>query len=112
METNGTNETKTADDTSTLDKLAAEFESTFKGKTTKKRIAECVDVLLKAQAHRDAAERVVASSKLAESAAVAAIVRECSGKGRVTIKGVTYTPASRGESVYLRKVSTDAVELA
>lgn len=107
-ETNGT----TVDTTSILDKLHAEFEATYKGKTSDKRKKELVAALLNAQKNRAMADQAVAAAKAAESDAVAAIVRECSGKAKISVKGETFTPASRGSAIYLRKVSTDAVELA
>lgn len=115
-ETNGTTvgsaNIQLADETSILDKLHAEFIELHKGKTTDKRKKELVAALLNAQKQRVMAEQAVAAAKVAESDAVKAIVRECSGKAKISVKGETYTPASRGDSVYLRKVSTDAVELA
>lgn len=106
-DTNGTTDTG-----SLLDALAADFEANHKGKTTDKRKKELVAALLTAQANHD---KALAASELATkvvSDAVAAIIREASGRSRITIKGETFSPASRGSKVYLRKVSAESIELA
>ncbi len=106
-DTNGTTDTG-----SLLDTLAAEFEANHKGKTTKARKKELVDALTKSQDAVELAEKHLAEAKNNESAAVAAIIREASGRSRITIKGETFSPASRGSKVYLRKVSAESIELA
>ena len=107
-DTNGT----TQDTGSLLDTLAAEFEKTFKGKTTDKRKGELVKALTAAKSAVADAEHALERASKAESDAVAAIIREASGRSRITIKGETFSPASRGSKVYLRKVSAESIELA
>lgn len=106
-DTNGTTDTG-----SLLDTLAAEFEANYKGKTTDKRKGELVKALNESQKAVAAAEKALDAAKAAESNAVAAIIREVSGRSRITIKGETFSPASRGSKVYLRKVSAESIELA
>lgn len=95
-----------------LDSLDKEFQALHKGKTTDKRKAELVKALTESQKAVAAAEKALDAAKAAESNAVAAIIREASGRSRITIKGETFSPASRGSKVYLRKVSAESIELA
>lgn len=110
--TNGTNGTAKADDGgSVLDKLNAEFVRDHKGKTSQKRVKELVSNYLNATKRRAEAEAAIEAAVKAESDAATALIREACGKNKVTIGGVLYSPMSRGERVFFRKESGEAIEL-
>lgn len=113
--TNGTttNGTTNTDDSggSVLDKLNAEFVRDHKGKTSQKRVKELVSNYLNATKRRAEAEAAIEAAVKAESDAATALIREACGKNKVTIGGVLYSPMSRGERVFFRKESAEAIEL-
>lgn len=112
MDTNGTTETNGKTKTpSKLDALHAEFEKTHKGKTPAKRVAELVKAYTAAQAARQTADEKAAAAADVESRAAEAIIRECSGKGRVTIGGVNLMPMSRGDRVFFRREGGNPIDL-
>lgn len=96
---------------SVLDKLNAEFVRDHKGKTPKKRVSELTSAFLKAVSDRTHAEKAVEAAKQAETDAAKAIIREVSGKSKVTIGGNLYSPMSRGDVVFFRKESGAAIDL-
>lgn len=113
---NGTTNGKPAKQPSKLDTLAAEFEKNHKGKTSAKRAAELVKAYQTAIAARKAAEEKVQATVDAERKAAEAIIREASGKSRVTMGGVNYMPMSRTDSngvpyVFFRRESAGSVDL-
>jgi hypothetical protein len=109
MTTNGTQADK--QDGSILDRLHAEFIRNHKGKTSKKRIEELVKAYLSATAARTKAEAAVEAAVRAESDAATALIREACGKQKVSIAGTLYSPMSRGERVFFRRESAEAIEL-
>jgi len=109
--TKQTNGTTDAASDSILAGLRKEYETTFKGKTNKKRADELVGNFKKARAAVDAAEKALESATKGASEAAKAIIREVSGGARVTIGGVVYSPMSRGENVFFRKESADTLDL-
>jgi hypothetical protein len=112
MTTNGTTpETKPEATASVLEKLHTEFEKTYKGKTSKARTKELVTAFAAATAARAKAESAVETATQAETAAAAAIIREVSGKNKVTIGGNLYSPMSRGARVFFRRESGETLDL-
>lgn len=107
--TNGTTEANKGP--SKLEVLAEEHAKQFKGKTTPKRAAELVKAYQAAQVARGLADKKAAEAADAESKACEAIIRECSGKGGVTIGGVQLMPMSRGERVFFRRISSESIDL-
>lgn len=111
-DTNTTNGTDTsAPKSSKLDLLHADFEKNFKGKTTKKRTEELVKNFQTAQTARKTADEKAQAAADAESKAAEAIIREASGKQRVTIGGENLMPMSRGERVFFRREAVGSVDL-
>ena len=66
---------------------------------------------LSAQTARDKADAAAAAAAVAESDAAKSIIREVSGKQKVTIAGKLYSPMSRKDHVFFRKESSDTLDL-